>query len=190
MGKLNTDNDKPNKAEEPKNSNSIIHCREGLLLKSLCRFYDHNTYLTQFLQAVNGENNISLQLLDWLITNYAKKYNVTYLVNDNTFNIYLNYKTQLKAYSKKQFDPFQRRDRISFEIRKNGKSENIITTIGQLNFFRWAIQNKVIDYATQNYTSIEKDMNSSIKSRKKDCSTTGRKNIATIITNNSDILRF
>ena len=102
----------------------------------------------------------------------------------------MNYKTQLKAYSKKQFDPFQRRDRISFGIIQDGISKNIITTIGQLNFFRWAIQNKVIDYAAENYASIEKDMNASIKSRKKDSTTPGRKNIVTIITSNSDTLKF
>ena len=188
MGKL--DNNESNITEAPKKLENIMHCREGLLLKSLCRFYDNNAHLAKFLESVNGNNDISLRLLDWLITNYAKKYNVTYLVNGNTFNIYLNYKTQLKAYSKKQFDPFQRRDRISFGIIQDGISKNIITTIGQLNFFRWAIQNKVMDYAAENYASIEKDMNASIKSRKKDSTTPGRKNIATIITSNSDTLKF
>ena len=33
------------------------------------------------------------------------------------------------------------------------------TTIGQLNFFKWAIENKVIDFIEGNYETIEKDMN-------------------------------
>ena len=93
-----------------------------------------------------------------------------YIVNmsgvDKQFNIYLNYKTQLKAFSKKQFDPFQRRERISFQIEDDNKKETIVTTIGQLNFFRWAIQHKVIEYAKSHLNEIEKDMNNSIQSRK------------------------
>ena len=33
------------------------------------------------------------------------------------------------------------------------------TTIGQLNFFKWALQHKVIDYIEQHYQHIEQDMN-------------------------------
>ena len=35
----------------------------------------------------------------------------------------------------------------------------IQTTIGQLNFFKWAFDNKVIDYIEDNYATIERDMN-------------------------------
>ena len=33
------------------------------------------------------------------------------------------------------------------------------TTIGQLNFFKWAIENKIVDYIKNNYETIETDMN-------------------------------
>jgi ribosomal protein L15 len=33
------------------------------------------------------------------------------------------------------------------------------TTIGQLNFFKWAIDNGVIDYVEQHHEAIEADMN-------------------------------
>ena len=35
----------------------------------------------------------------------------------------------------------------------------IQTTIGQLNFFKWAMENEIIDYINNNYNDIEKDMN-------------------------------
>ena len=47
----------------------------------------------------------------------------------------------------------------------------IETTIGQLNFFKWAIDNLIIDYIKDNYEEIELDMNNSynlIKKQKKD----------------------
>ena len=44
------------------------------------------------------------------------------------------------------------------EFDKDGNA--IQTTIGQLNFFKWALENEVITFIEQNYSSIEKDMNS------------------------------
>ena len=71
------------------------------------------------------------------------------------FIVHMNYKSQQKAYSKKQFDPFCRRDRINFFYDKNN---SITTTVGQLNFFRWAIQNNILEYIEENIENIEKDI--------------------------------
>ena len=71
---------------------------------------------------------------------------------------------KLKAYSKRRFDPFCRWERISIPY----KTETFIeTTIGQLNFFKWALENKVIDYIEENYEMIENDMNSRNSTSKK-----------------------
>ena len=70
-------------------------------------------------------------------------------------NVYTSYKSQLKSYSKKFFDPFCRRERINITM----NDSNIVTTIGQLNFFKWAIDNKILDYINDKYGQIDKDMN-------------------------------
>jgi hypothetical protein len=70
--------------------------------------------------------------------------------------VYVDYKLKLKAYSKKRFDPFCRWDRITIPY-KNGTF--IQTTIGQLNFFKWAIENDIVQYIEQHYGTIEDDMN-------------------------------
>ena len=47
----------------------------------------------------------------------------------------------------------------------------IETTVGQLNFFKWAIDNLIIDYIKNNYNEIENDMNNcynSVKIQKKE----------------------
>jgi phage antirepressor YoqD-like protein len=62
----------------------------------------------------------------------------------------------LRAYSKKRFDPFCRWDRISIPYKDNAR---IQTTIGQLNFFKWALENNVIHFIEENHTLIEHDMN-------------------------------
>jgi hypothetical protein len=134
-----------------------------LLLNNLMDFYKNEIYLDRMLKIITGESKISLRIVDWFATNYAKKNYTLYVINDSKdssairFKVYFDYKLKLKAYSKKRFDPFCRWERISIPY-KNGTC--IETTIGQLNFFKWALENKVVDYIEENYDTIEKDMNS------------------------------
>jgi hypothetical protein len=152
-------------------NNSNYTTQNDLLLKNLLSFYktddldgnyNPNNNLDKMLKIITGDSKISLRIVDWFATNYAKKYYTLYVIegtNDNVtrrFKVYDDYKLKLKAYSKKRFDPFCRWDRISIPY-TNGKF--IETTIGQLNFFKWAIENKVVDYIEENYSDIEKDMN-------------------------------
>jgi hypothetical protein len=148
-----------------------------LLLSSLTNFYSRDDNMKQLTTILSNQKKVSLRLVDWFTTNYSKKYNTIYLIymNDtgsktlvedtnisNQFNVYNSYKSQLKAYSKKQFDPFCRRERLTFIC----KDTSINTTIGQLNFFKWIIVNKVIDYIDANIDDIENDMNLSLKNIK------------------------
>ena len=145
-----------------------------LLLESLSEFYDHPYYQSELVHIIDGTKGISLRSIDWFITNYSKKNNIFYLTyerdglptmseEDSVFrgnmNVHQSYKSQLKSYSKKTFDPFCRRDRILFKMGNN----EIETTIGQLNFFRWALENLVVEYICQNKDIIEKDMNKCLK---------------------------
>ncbi len=138
-----------------------------LLLSNLLDWYNEKNNLETMLNIINGTSKISLRIVDWFTTHYAKKNFITYNVNDKRFNVYLDYKLKLKAYSKRRFDPFCRWDRITIPYNQN----NILTTIGQLNFFKWAIENKIIEYIIKHYDNIEKDMNcrnSNSKKNKKD----------------------
>jgi hypothetical protein len=132
-----------------------------LLLNNLMDFYKDENNLTNMLKIITGESKISLRIVDWFATNYSKKNYTLYTIEENDgtikrFKVYFDYKLKLKAYRKRRFDPFCRWDRISIPY----KNETCIeTTIGQLNFFKWAIENKVIDYIYEHYEEIEKDMN-------------------------------
>jgi hypothetical protein len=146
------------------NTHNSYTTQNDLLLKNLMVFYntDHNDNLDKMLKIITGESKISLRIVDWFATNYAKKFYTLYVIEQTVenvarrFKVYDDYKLKLKAYSKKRFDPFCRWDRISIPY-KNGTF--IETTIGQLNFFKWALENKVVDFIEENYDTIEKDMN-------------------------------
>ena len=137
---------------------SQIHSSQNaLLLNNLIQYYKTNDNLDRMIKIINGDINISLRIVDWFTTNYAKKYYTVYnLTNGNRFKVYNDYKLKLRSYSKKRFDPFCRWDRISIPYKNDS---HLQTTIGQLNFFKWAFENQVIDYIEQNYATIEKDMN-------------------------------
>lgn len=150
-----------------------IQSKQDVLLESLKKFYsdrNHLVVLTEVLRFGSGgatTRHISLRILDWLVTNYAKKHNIVYLVPGpdgmmTTFNMFLEYKSQLKAYSKRYFDPFCRRDRMLFE---DADGNTFHTTVGQLNFFRWALSHGVIQYGADHNAEIEDDMLGSIRHR-------------------------
>lgn len=131
--------------------------QNDLLMTNLMKFYDEDNNLEKMLKIINGESPISLRIIDWFATNYAKKFFTVYEVGANKrFKVYVDYKLKLKAYSKRRFDPFCRWDRITIPY---GNGTFIQTTIGQLNFFKWALENGVVAYIENNYATIEDDMN-------------------------------
>lgn len=153
--------------------------KEKTLIDYLLIFYKNKL---NFLEEIlNQKTPLSLRLIDWLVTNYSKKYNIIYgLQKDQDskyFNIYLDYKNQLKAYSKKFFDPFCRQKRLMININtltwkvydeKNVNSNYIVSTVGQLNFFKWFIENKIYEYALSNIKLIDLDMINTMNSKNKD----------------------
>jgi hypothetical protein len=147
-----------------------------LLLKNMMDFYNNKKNLKRMMNIINGESKISLRIVDWFVTNFAKKYFTIYEIEHNEesvrFKVYNDYKLKLKAYSKKRFDPFCRWERITIPYDSETYME---TTIGQLNFFKWAIENKIVEYIEENYDMIENDMNSRN-------STSKRKTIDTVST--------
>jgi hypothetical protein len=131
-----------------------IPCRRELLILSLQRFYSTRPDLQKIIPILKGEGDLSLRLIDWFVTNYAKKHHVSYVLNGQEFIVYLNYKSQLKAFSKKLFDPFCRRERILFQC---GELEPFETTVGQLNFFRWAFEKDILSYVREHLTDIVRE---------------------------------
>ena len=139
---------------------------DELLLGSLDRFYREPGRLEVVRKVIErvDPGAMSLRSLDWLVTNYAKKRDrsVTYVTADGrVFDVHRAYKEQLASFSKKYFDPFRRggdEARISYPPEGDGVGPSMDTTVGQLNFFRWAIRYGVIDYCAHHLEEIERDM--------------------------------
>jgi len=132
--------------------------QNDILLNKLLLFYKNTEHFDKMISIINGTSKISLRIVDWFVTNYSKK-NYCVIENAETnerFKVYNDYKLKLKAYSKKKFDPFCRWDRINVPYKN---TMCVQTTLGQLNFFKWTIENKILEYIENNYSTIENDMN-------------------------------
>lgn len=134
---------------------NVYTTQNSLLLNNLMKFYNKDNNIEKILPIINGDSQISLRLIDWFVTNYSKK-NFIVIKENERFNVYIDYKLKLKAYSKKRFDPFCRWDRITIPYKKDSLME---TTIGQLNFFRWIMENNILDYIKSHIQEINQDMN-------------------------------
>jgi|UniRef100_A0A6C0DXH7 hypothetical protein len=135
-----------------------IDTQNDILLTKLMIFYKETEHFDKMISIINGTSKISLRIVDWFVTNYSKK-NYCVIENPNTnerFKVYNDYKLKLKAYSKKKFDPFCRWDRINVPYKD---TMCVQTTLGQLNFFKWTIENNILEYIENNYSTIENDMN-------------------------------
>lgn len=143
--------------------------QQNWLLSELLIFYQNKEYLEIVKKIVNREftvpslknenlstKKVSIRIVNWFVTNYAKQHFTVYENAGERFFVWTRFRSAEDGYSKEMFDPYCRKDRI---IIPYDETTQIVTTIGQLNFFKWAIVNKVIDYIVENYDDITKDMN-------------------------------
>lgn len=144
---------------------------QDLLLSSISEYYaksyDRRMLLNKIIQS---DYKVSLRVIDWFITHYSREKRIVLWTDasgsliespkgstSKKFHIYLEYRAQLKSYTKMFFDPFRRHQRISFIISKK-PLKVVETTIGQLNFFRWIFQNNILEYIERYQEHIEDEM--------------------------------
>jgi hypothetical protein len=148
--------------------------RKEALLDKLLAFFTPDL-VRVLCDVIGGRQCVSLRLLDWFVTSYARRHASSFVFRGKTVIVWNEYKSMLKSYSKTHFDPFCRRDRIHIDASggscvlvahgaeavgsagSNGAGGPttaptaptalaLTTTIGQLNFFRWAIESGLLVY--------------------------------------------
>lgn len=133
--------------------------KELMYYKMMDKFFNNCTEneIKLMINIINGRHIVSLRFLDWFVTRYCFLYKLSFNVNntyckENNFNVNISYKAQLKSFKKKYFDPFRRKKKFYYNCNKYNL--NILTTLGQLNFFRWVMNYDIINYAETNYKNI------------------------------------
>ena len=143
------------------------HTKQENRLRDMVDYYSDEKIRTLLLPIITQQDTLSLRVLDWLVTNYAKKKNIVYKYEVDgdmlMLNIYSEYKSWLRNYRRRNFDPFRRRSRIYFYV----DEVQYQTTVGQLNFIYWADSFGVLDYTRRHLQEIEQDMNRSLAEMRK-----------------------
>jgi hypothetical protein len=137
-----------------------INCKPELIVASLQRFYATNPDIGKIMPYLTGEAKISLRIIDWFVTKYSRQNFTAYDISGQRFVVYKSYKGQLNAYNKQYFDTNCRRERIQFSV---PGQEAFITTIGKLNFFRWALETNLIDYIEAHEEELKGGYNAFLK---------------------------
>jgi hypothetical protein len=94
-----------------------------LLTESLTRFYGHPSHADVLCSIATGKSDVSLRLVEWFVSSERE--------------ISLDYRARLRAYTRRLFDPFRRSDRIVMDL---GEDRMFETTLGQMNFVKWLIE--------------------------------------------------
>lgn len=136
-------------------------CEEGITVKQQSILSTVNDFFTdEMLESfvvpiTSQQSQVSLRALDWLVTNFSKKHNIALVGKRDVLNIFQAYKNALSHFRRRNFDPFRRRHRISFELH----GERHATTVGQLNFLHFVFQSRIYEYAVAHIDEITNDMN-------------------------------
>lgn len=145
---------------------SKVLSNEESMMPSLRDFFSVEYNFDILKEFINSRkpraNKLSFGLLDWFNVNYSKQYGVEYtltkLGRKRTIYVWQAYNAALDGYGKELFDPFARGKSKGGAITlTNDKGESVTTTLRQLNYFRWAIENGVIDYVKEHIEEIYED---------------------------------
>ncbi len=133
--------------------------KEKYYYRSIDKFYKNldKDKIKLMVEIIDGKSDISLRLLDWFVTKHADQNVIKIKQNDDErINVHISYKAQLKSFKKRYFDPFRRLQKFYYSF--DNFDEKLLTTIGQLNFFKWAYKYNVIKYVEDNYQKLSASM--------------------------------
>jgi hypothetical protein len=141
------------------------------ILEKCNKFFTANEEnVAAFSAIINKDKGaISLRILEHFITNYSQRHNTHYRIKvansteTEIFHIHSEYKNQLGEYSKTLFDSFCRKPKIVYKCTIGKTTYKIETSVGQMNFFKWVIRNKIMDYVKKHLSEITKDHRDYVK---------------------------
>ena len=132
------------------------YVKELSQIKKLKWYFSNNIDKYNRLANFFSNESIPISLIEWFVSTYCRKNELSLCVDTKTGKkiviVYDSYQSQIEYYSKKMFDPYALGSRFKFDI--TGSNYSIITTICQLNYFKWLYENGIMDYIEQNLEKL------------------------------------
>jgi hypothetical protein len=141
------------------------------MMNGIESFFSTSERMGKLLPFLKGTSKISLRMIEWFVFVYAMKNSVGWFQNGEYFNVYLDYQNVMERHKKQLFDPMARKWRK--EKRKDGSivkmyhginffytdKDYVVTSVAQLNFFRWFIGKGILNYMLEHYDTLIVEMN-------------------------------
>lgn len=138
-------------------------------------FFSKPEHMGKLLPFLHGTSKISLRMVEWFVFVYCMKQTVDWFIGEDYFNVYLDYQAEMGDNKKQRFDPMGRKWRKETRKLKNGETtvvnvyhginfyytdnDFVVTSVAQLNFFRWFIGKGILDYMLEHYDKLCVAMN-------------------------------
>jgi hypothetical protein len=144
---------------------NTINMQDRLLAFKVINYFNTTKNFERVEKFITRESAISLRDLEAFVTKYAAIHGLWYYHEGTEYVLHERYKAALTSYNKGLLDPFRRTQRVDIKF----KEKNIETTIGQLNFLRFLIDSKALDWLEKNYSKIRIELQQlkNTKTRKK-----------------------
>ena len=157
--------------------NSLVE-KQRTQLRVLSQYYSVSLLRAVVVPMLKQTHRVSLRALDWLVTNFSKKHPVVYKTSSSALcpaptiiNLHTHYKLWLRTHKRRNFDMFRRQGRVFFDV----DGVTYTTTVAQLNFFWWAIQYEVLEYALKHVDAIERDHTQAMVQSRAQMASTGKR---------------
>ena len=129
--------------------------KQRIQIKSLIAFYEGDPlYYNIVCDIIEQKHRISLRALHFLCSKMARENSIFYAHDGKLLSVAGEYDNSLGTYGKHWFDAFKRSERVEFDLH----NRPLVSTVGQLTYFRTLQQNRIIDYAIKHINQIEDEM--------------------------------
>lgn len=124
--------------------------KQNDILVKVTQYFVPSKFLL-ILPIIMGEDVISMSAINYTVTNYSKDFSSYIMTNGKPLYIHKSYKRKLSIDGKDLFDPFCRE--VKFPFYYDGEN-HVVTTTGQLNFYKWSLEIGLLDFIRDNFDDI------------------------------------
>jgi hypothetical protein len=118
-------------------------------------FNSDESRTTQLHDILSKRSGVSLRLVDWLVTNASKTSTIVVYNKGIPVDAFVDYRRRLSSHTKRNFDAFARRKRITLTFFGNIRRQS---SLAQLNFFKYIIDRNLFEYCKSHRDEIEAHM--------------------------------
>jgi hypothetical protein len=116
----------------------------NILYEKIQYYYEHldDAIKNLLYDIIAGTNKISISFIEWYVRSY---------LYDNDTIVHKSFILYSRTYRKKNFDFYRRGPTFIFTLNED---INMLTTLGQLNAFKWLTENNILTTIEDNYDNL------------------------------------